>query len=212
MTVPANPKIYHIVHHDRLPSILARNGLLSDAQMHGQHGTGTVIGMNKIKQRRMTLPVKCHTGLFVGQCVPFYFCPRSIMLYMFQQNNHAELTYTGGQEPIVHLEADLRKVVHWAEHNNKKWAFTLSNAGSYFFEDRNDLNCLHEINWAAVNEPRWSQCKDAKQAEFLIESSFPWGLVERIGVYSQSVFRTVNDTLHGATHKPRVEILPVWYY
>lgn len=50
------------------------------------------------------------------------------MLYLiFRQND--ELSYEGGQEPIVHLEADLAETVAWAEANDKRWAFTLSNAG-----------------------------------------------------------------------------------
>jgi len=33
MTVPAQPKIYHIVHVDRLPSIIADGGLWCDAEI-----------------------------------------------------------------------------------------------------------------------------------------------------------------------------------
>ena len=90
--------------------------------------------------------------LSVGHCVPFYFCPRSIMLYLIYQGNHPDLTYRGGQEPIIHLEADLRGTVAWADAAQKRWAFTLSNAGSYYFEDRCDLGQLDEINWGAVRD------------------------------------------------------------
>jgi CxxC-x17-CxxC domain-containing protein len=38
--------------------------------------------MNKIKERRLKLPLSSHFNLFVGDCVPFYFCPRSVMLYV----------------------------------------------------------------------------------------------------------------------------------
>lgn len=74
MPVPVQPKIYHIVHVDRLASILVPNGLLCDAQMIAQHAAGTTIGMNTIKQRRLTqLTMDSHPDLHVGQCVPFYF-------------------------------------------------------------------------------------------------------------------------------------------
>ena len=36
----------------------------------------------------------------------------TIILHMA---NHSELTYKGGQGPIVHLVADLRETVGWAE-------------------------------------------------------------------------------------------------
>ena len=49
MKIPANPKIYHIVHVDNLASIVATGGLLSDAMMAGRTG-GTVIGMSGIKE------------------------------------------------------------------------------------------------------------------------------------------------------------------
>ncbi len=98
MPVPAQPKIFHIVHVDRLASILGSNGLLCDAQIIAQQAAGTTIGMNTIKQRRLTeLTLDSHPGLYVGQCVPFYFCPRSIMLYVIHRADSDELAYKGGQ-------------------------------------------------------------------------------------------------------------------
>lgn len=98
MPQPAAPKIYHIVHVDRLPSIIMAGGLLCDAEIvrraaaGSAHGMGTTIGMGSIKHRRLTqLTLASHPGLFVGECVPFYFCPRSIMLYLIHRANHPEL-------------------------------------------------------------------------------------------------------------------------
>ena len=107
MSPPTEPKIYHIVHVDRLASIVADGCLWSDAALQRRERPGTTIGMSTIKQRRLTNPVKCRPGLNVGDCVPFYFCPRSIMLYVIHMANSPELDYRGGQGPIVHLEADL---------------------------------------------------------------------------------------------------------
>jgi hypothetical protein len=211
--VPPQPKIYHIAHVDRLPSIVAAGGLVSDALVQAQALSGTMVGMNHIKQRRLTeLQLASHPGLFVGACVPFYFCPRSVMLYLIHRRN-AELTYQGGQTPIIHLQADLGAVVAWANAQPARWAFTLSNAGSYFFEDRNDLARLGEINWTAVQATNWSGgLKEGKQAEFLLEQHFPWHLVERIGVQSAAVYGQVVNTLPANGHRPTVEVLPDWYY
>ena len=185
MAVPAQPKIFHICHVDRLASIVAAGGLLSDAAVVQAAAPGTVIGMNHIKQRRLQeLRLNSHPGLFVGQCVPFYFCPRSVMLFLIHRQN-ADLAYKGGQGPIIHLEADLHATVAWANAQPRRWAFTLSNAGSRYFEDRADLARLGDVDWDAVAARNWSACREAKQAEFLLEHSFPWHLVERIGVLSQ---------------------------
>jgi hypothetical protein len=218
MPVPAQPKIYHIVHSDRLASIIADGFLWSDAAMVQRQGVGTTIGMSKIKARRLNeLSLSCHPGLRVGHCAPFYFCSRSIMLYLIYRRNE-ELTYKGGQEPIVHLEADLHASIAWAQQNNRRWAFTLSNAGAYYFEDRSDIAHLRDINWDAVQARQWSgngisqSVKEGKQAEFLIEQAFPWHLVERIGVYSQGYVQPVSQAMHGAAHRPRIEIKRDWYY
>jgi len=212
MAMPAQPKIYHICHVDRLPSILNCNVLFSDAKVLELDLPGTVVGMSNIKQRRLNeLRLDSHPTLFVGQCVPFYFCPRSVMLYLIHRRN-AELTYQGGQAQIVHLESDLYETVAWANANKRRWAFTLSNAGSYYFEDRADLANLHEIDWDAVQARIWNQCKEAKQSEFLFEESFPWGLVRRIGVSNNIVYGQVLNALQQQEHKPTVEVKTDWYY
>ena len=213
MSIPANPKIYHITHVDRLPSIIADSKLWCDAEIERRSPPGTIIGMNNIKQRRLTkLNLSSHPDLYVGDCVPFYFCPRSVMLYLIHQANHPELAYRGGQEPIVHLEADLRQAVDLATKNDVRWAFTLSNAGASYFEDRCDLAQLGEIDWEAVQSVKWKNCKEGKQAEFLTEFSFPWKLVSRIGVHSKYTYDQVMTALRLSTHKPRVEIKTEWYY
>lgn len=213
MTVPARPKLYHIAHVDRLPSIVADQCLWCDREVLRRAPPGTTIGMNTIKQRRLNeLRLASHPELFVGDCVPFYFCPRSVMLYLIHQGNHPELTYRGGQEWIVHFEADLQAVVTWAEGERHHWAFTLSNAGARYFEDRSDLGQLGEIDWNAVHATDWRQCKDGKQAEFLLERCFPWHLVERIGVPSLATRTLTIDALPADGHRPPVEIRPDWYY
>jgi hypothetical protein len=209
---PANPKIYHILHVDRLASVVADDGLLCDALMAQRQGAGTMIGISEIKQRRLQSGLASRAGLRVGDCVPFYFCPRSVMLYLIHRANHPNLAYQGGQAPIIHLEADLDAAISWAGQQTKRWAFTLSNAGSNYFEDRCDLAQLDEINWPAVEARQWSAVKEGKQAEFLIEERLPWRLVRRIGVHSLAVANQVAAALPANGHRPTVEILADWYY
>ena len=212
LPAPAAPKIYHIVHVDRLSSIVADNGLWCDAKVVQSRRPGTPIGMNSIKQRRLNSTLTSYPDLYVGDCVPFNLCPRSVMLYVVAQANHPELAYRGGQALIVHLEADLRRTVTWAEKHQQRWAFTTSNAGSSFFEDYSDLAQLDEIDWSAVRATDWRQCKEGKQAEFLVERQFPWEMVARIGVLSRRVYQLTSTALEAATYKPPVELRPEWYY
>lgn len=214
MPVPSQPKIYHIVHEDRLPSILNDGYLWCDSIMVDRAGnSGTAIGMSNIKERRLRqLRLDSYPDLYVGGCVPFYFCPRSIMLFMLHKGNHPDLNYRCGQGPIVHLEADLEATVQWADSEQLRWAFTLSNAGACYFEDRADLTQLDEVDWTAVQATDWKVHKEGKQAEFLVEQKFPWELVKRIGVQSNVTKAKVLASLQQSTHRPKVEHLPSWYY
>lgn len=205
--------IYHIVHIDRLASIYADGCLWSDASMAERAADGTSIGIDQIKRRRREeLTLSSHPGLYVGQCVPFYFCPRSVMLYMLHRSNHESLPYRGGQQPIVHLVADLNRSVRWAEARGLRWAFTLKNAGARDFEDRASLEQLQELDWVAVNARDWRRCKEGKQAEFLVEQHFPWDLIEFIGVYSEREASLTRSVLTRSAHKPIVEVRRDWYY
>ena len=134
------------------------------------------------------------------------------MLYVIYQANHPELSYKGGQEPIIHLESDLNRVIDWAETNNKRWAFTLSNAGSSYFEDRCDLNQLDELDWNAINAVQWQHCREGKQAEFLLEYCFPFDLVDRIGTYNQAIATMVLNSIPANQYNPTIAIKNNWYY
>src|SRR5271157_993904 len=131
-SVPQNPKIYHITHVSNLSKIVDAV-LWSDAERIRQGMDCTVVGMREIKRRRLEeLDVHCHPGTRVGDYVPFYFCPRSIMLYILHRGNHPDLNYREGQHPIVHLQADLHNTVQLANQNGVRWAFSNTNAGARY--------------------------------------------------------------------------------
>ena len=214
-TAPAHPKLYHITHVDNLASIVRAGALLSDAYMLQRGGPATGIGLSHIKRRRVEeLAVPCHPGTRVGDYVPFYFCPRSLMLFVIHKGNHPDLTYHGGQTEIVHLEADLHEVVAWADSHDVRWAFSLANAGAYYAEFRTGLNELPALDWEAIEATdfRDPHVKEGKQAEFLVHQSFPWELVRRLGVHTPSMANRVERAVRAALHKPEIAVQPAWYY
>lgn len=124
-----------------------RGVLLCDATISQRTQVGSVIGMQAIKERRLRHSLTSAEGVNVGDCVPFYFCPRSVMLYLIYRRNHPDLHYRGGQEEILHLEIDLLTAVKWANDHNRRWAITKSNAGAAYFEDFSDLQRIDELDW-----------------------------------------------------------------
>lgn len=174
-----------------------------------------IVGIPEIKRRRLQeLPVHCHPGTTVGQYVPFYFCPRSIMLFILHRGNHPDLNYQKGQRPVVHLQADLYETVQLADKLHVRWAFTSSNAGARYASFSATLDKLTEINWMAVaaTDFRAPLLKEGKQAEFLVFESFPWSLVEQIGVCDGAIQEQVKAVLVDTEHRPPVNIEPGWYF
>ncbi len=212
--IPANPKIYHITHLDNLEQIVQSAVLWSDVERIAQDRECEVVGMSEIKRRRREeLSVSCHPGTLVGEYVPFYFCPRSIMLYILYMGNSPDITYRGGQDHMIHLVADLHAVVAWADANGVRWAFSDRNAGARCTLFFSEVGSLSKVNWDAVRANVWRKTKirDGKQAEFLVYESFPWKLVAQVGVRNASTKAKVEKILADAD-QPLVNVRPRWYY
>lgn len=213
--VPLRPKIYHITHLDNLPAILESGCLWSDAKRLELGLATEIVGISGIKARRLKdRPVKCHPDTRVGEYVPFNFCPRSVMLYILHMGNRPGLSYHGGQQPIVHLVADMQDAVTWAQASGRPWSFSDRNAGTWYAAFFCSLGDLGSINWDAVRATDFRDpvVKDGKQAEFLVHECFSWHLVERIGVYSKDIQESVEEMMAGADHQPAVSVERSWYY
>lgn len=102
----------------------------------------------------------------------------------------------------------------WADDHEVLWAFSDRNAGTRFTDFYNSREDLDKIDWNAVRSTdfRDFQVKEGKQAEFLLHDTFPWQLVEKIGVIDAKVRNRVDAVLQNANHKPIVNVERSWYY
>jgi hypothetical protein len=209
---PKHVKIYHITHMENLANIVHAGYVYSDAMRIKQGVECNLVGMTAIKERRLEqIHVSCHPGTTVGQYVPFYFCPRSLMLYLLYRGNHPDVHYQGGQRPIVHLQADLHRTIRWAEKHGVDWAFSSGNAGAFYSQFFNRLRDLDKLDWNAIEarDFRDPLIKEGKQAEFLLYGRFPWDLVEKIGVSNANTLAATKDVVQNDLE---VSIEPTWYY
>lgn len=216
--VPTRPKIYHIVHIDRLPSILQEGYLLSDSEVTRRGIGGATIGNLAMKNARQRKRLTTYTDLSVGDCVPFNLCPRSVLLYV--NALEASGRYTGssppankdGEDKILHLVADLTTVVRRADANRVRWVFTHMNAANMLARDYADLSQLHQLDWDTINSNWWQDKKDMKAAEFLVSNRFPTHLIERIGVKSDCMKLDVESILKQHDFNAPVVVAKEWYY
>lgn len=203
----AATRIYHITDVENLPAIIAQGGLFSDHAMSQNGGPAVQIGFGHIKGRRLTeIRVDCCDDKFVGQFVPFYYCPRSIMLFTVNQGNTGRPK--GCQESIIHLVSN----VALASNLGRKWAISDGNAGARAVTFSSNHGALDSLNWTAINAKYWSDFTFEKQAEFLVEHFFPMSAFVGIGCHNDTTSRRVQDILAQANLSIQVKTLPGWYY
>jgi len=201
---PPDPRIFHITHVDNLPSIVAMGALLSDSARRRGGFSNRNIGHLHIKERRMRRAVPVAAGGVLGDYVPFYFCPRSVMLCAIA-NGHGD--YDGGQDRVVHLVSSMSRAVGLG----RPWAFTDRHAElayARFFTAAEDLG---HVRWDVMFKKYWQDVKEERQAEFLIHAQFDWSQLTEIVVRTIDAAEEVRRALEGHPH-PAVYVKPAWYY
>lgn len=207
MTAPDDPAIYHLTHLDNLAGIIRQGHLWSDAECSRRRLAVTAIGYEHIKERRLHRPVPVAAGGFLGDYVPFHFCPRSVMLYVLHRGHS---TYQGGQRPIVHLVSSVRTAVA----SGGPWAFTDRHAELRYAQYFDQLDALDQVDWSAMPARYWSESevKERRQAELLVHKRYPWTAVSAIGVCDRRIRDRVARRLESADHRPAIRVEPGWYY
>jgi ssDNA thymidine ADP-ribosyltransferase, DarT len=206
-------RIYHITHVDNLASILRSGGLVSTSRRLREAIQHTDIAHSHIQDRRSKVQVPCSAGGVLHDYVPFYFAPRSPMLYSNHKQNVAG--YQGGQTPILHLVTTPEAV----QAAKLPCCFTDGHAAINYAEFYDDLSLLGTtIDWKLMEAKYWSDTEDdpnrqfRRNAEFLVHDFVPWGLMIGIAVIDEAMKRQVDQVLQSFSYKAPVKVYPKYYY
>ena len=213
MPAPPNPVLlYHITHLDNLPGILQAGCLRCQRQL-GQAGLHPVnIAYQGIQDRRAVTSVPCGPGGSLHDYVPFYFAPRSPMLYAIHRNRVEG--YEGGQIPIVHLVSSVAQM----QAAGHAFVFCDGHATmsfSHFFTDPADLT---HIDWPLMSETYWRDTlqdpdrKRRRQAEFLVYNQVNLSAIIGVGVINDRIRQRVENILTAHQVELPVRIRRNWYY
>jgi ssDNA thymidine ADP-ribosyltransferase, DarT len=178
--------IYHMTHLRNLPSIIDAGGLIANNRLRQKQIGYTDIAHQTIQDRRATRQVPCGVRGVLHDYVPFYFAPRSPMLYSIHKRN--VVSYQEGQTPVIYLLSDAESVAS----QGIDFTFTDGHAimeYSCFCDDLNALEFDAEfIDWDLMESKYWRDTEDdpnrkcRRQAEFLVYQLCPWDLIREIGV------------------------------
>jgi hypothetical protein len=203
-------KIYHITHHSNLPGIIECGGLLCDGEAARQGPVSIAYG--RLKERRFETLVPCEPFGALTDYVPFYFAPRSPMLYAIHKG--CVTHYTDGQSKIVYIVCSIQKVVQMG----LRFVFTDGHPISRISRFANDLKWLGEmVDWRVMESTVWHNTpedpdrKRRRQAEFLVYRFLPLEAVETIAVYDLDMRRQVQSYL-GDPYQIDVVVRRAWYY
>lgn len=196
-----------------MSSIIEQGGLWSDSERIRYGLSYQKIGYQHIKDRRLRRSIPLPPGGVLGDYVPFYFAPRSPMLYTIDRGN--VLDYAEGQTPIVHLVA----CINFVMQNKLDCLFSDRHAELAHAEFSSDLAKINSIvDFDLMKQTYWNDTKDypdrkeKRQAEFLVYHFFPWQGIQMIGVINQIISDNVSIILEQSNHKPDVAVRRDWYY
>lgn len=204
--------IFHITQKDNLRKIVDSGGLIAQSQIQAQQVQYCNIAHSSIQDRRSHTPVPCGPEGYLHDYVPFYFAPRSPMLYAIHMGNVDGCT--AGQGDIIYLVTTAQKIAS----ANHPYVFTDGHgimAMSDFYED---LRYLDEVDWQVMKAKYWNDTntdpdrKRRRQAEFLVFQKLPWAMIEEITTIDEKMRSHVQGIMSKSKHQPPIKVRSNWYY
>lgn len=204
--------IYHITHCSNIDSILQAGELKCCSSIHQQSVNYKSIANQNIQDRRSTFPVPIYPHGVVHDYVPFYFAPRSPMLYAIHKGNVEG--YEGGQSDVIYLVTSVQRI----SQQGYSYVFTDGHAIMAFSEYYNELGDLDKIDWAVMRNRFWADTSDdsdrkrRRQAEFLVYKSLNIIDIEIFITSNTQVQNNILSKLRSVGHNIPVDININWYY
>jgi hypothetical protein len=224
MPAPQPTRLFHITAIANLPAICAAAALHSK-----NHGAAAGINYQNIAHAgaqgaRAQRTVPNPPGGLVHDFVPFYFAPRSPMLYAINGGKVAGCDWR--QQDIVYFETTVQAVTT----NAQEFVFYDRNATLAFSTAHTDLSVLDEVvAWDLLTEApqldgfcqywqnnpsnaRYADRMERRQAEFLVKANVPLRSMTRLGVIDADHQSEVQAILARSDVDLVVDIMRNWYF
>ena len=203
-------QIFRITHFKNLPFIL-RNGLHSP-NSEVQDPNFVPIGFPTLIHYREERAVPVAPGGSLADYVPFYFWPKSPMLYVIHLGNDQEVIQTP-QEEIVYLVSSFEQL----QHCGCRFVFTDRHAMLDYANFYTNPGEIDQLRWEIIKSDQWgrqygTERREMKQAECLVFKHIPVDVIIGIAVKNDTMFEKVNDLLSELDNIPAVKIKSNFYF
>lgn len=213
MSIPKNIPIYNFTDAKNLPGILEAGRIYCKSDLPPDaHKTN--ISHYDIQQVRQRKKVRCGPGGVLHDYVPFYFAPRSPMMFAISRGNVENCS--SDTKRLVYFVSSLDRV----QRSGLRVVFSDGQATKAFTKIYDDPASLGKIDWPLMRVRYWHDTdedpdrKRRRQAEFLVHASFPWEAVEYLAVKNANMKRRLDKYLSKTwPHKTKpVKVQPGWYF
>jgi hypothetical protein len=205
--------IMHFTHVRNLSGILTAGCVEADSLVDRSSALRVEAGDLNVKARRKDRRVLLAPSGRVADYVPFYFAPRSPMLYTLSKGNVP--TYTDGQDPLVYLASSTEAVAA----AGLSCLFSDGNCASPLTEVFDDLAALESaVDWEIMTAKMWSNTPDdqdrmrRRMAEFLVHQRVPVACISLIVVRRETMKGQVGAILADHGSDIPVAVRPWWYF
>lgn len=212
MSRPVPTPIVHFTHIDHLATVV-EHGLLSDSAASAAGLLGMEVGNREIKDRRRRRQVPVPPGGVVADYAPFYFAPRSPMIFAISRGAVPE--YQDGTEALLYLVTTVERL-HEA---GLVPVFTDRNAVLDITQFATNLATLDGlVDWTLMqatywyNTPEEPDRRERRMAECLVHQLVPWQAFGSIVTKNEERKAQVESILAGFDATIRVEAQPNWYF
>lgn len=212
MARPVPTRVFHFTHIDHLPNI-ASHGLLSDAVAQSRGLITAEVGNREIKERRRLRAVPIGPAGCVADYVPFYFAPRSPMMYSIDRGNVPG--YVGGIDPLAYLVTTIERLVEVGCRvltTDRNAVLVLAS----FHEGFDSLDS--SVDWPLMEATWWFNTvaeldrRERRMAECLIHGVVPWQAFTEVHVRTPERRAEVEQLLRADVIPGRVTVTPAWYF
>jgi hypothetical protein len=212
---PGKTPLFHIIPIEKLATVIEHGLLCARAaeELFGDQEAYDAAHAS-LKQRRWEREVPVAAGGVMADYVPFYFAPRSPMLFSIKCGNTNYGANGRGQPGMLHLVTRLETL---ALARPNEWCFLDQHVSREWGQFGDTLDELDQrIDFDVMPLRIWKDpvIRDARQAEFLVSGVVPWDYVEVITAISDDVVTEVNAIIAAAApqHRPMVVARPPGHY